>query len=139
YCPAAASTPRMITFNKRECHNNTMTITWPANGATVQSPVTMSWCSIQNATAYRIWASHNNSSTALLAKVTTTSVTVNVPAGTVKFRVEALRDDCPAILSAESTFTVPTANDCANNAAPQLGTPTPKTDSTTGRKSVVLP
>jgi hypothetical protein len=138
-CPDVTSARRTITINKRECLNETITITAPANGATVQSPVTISWTAIQNATAYRIWASQNNSATTLLAKVTTTSVTVNVPAGTVKFKIEGLRDDCPSILSAESSFTVPTANDCGSNTAPQLGTPTPKTDSSTGRKSVVLP
>ena len=56
-CPDVTSARRTITINKRECLNETMTITSPANGATVQSPVTISWSAIQNATAYRIWAS----------------------------------------------------------------------------------
>ncbi len=138
-CPDVTSAKRTLTINKRECASETITILSPANGATTASPTNISWTAVSNATLYRVWASHNGGSLALIASTASTSASVNVPAGSVKFRVEALRDDCPSLLSAESIFTVPTANDCGNNTAPQLGTPTPKQDPTTGRKSIVLP
>jgi hypothetical protein len=138
-CPDVTSAKRTLIINKRECANETITILSPANGATTSSPVNISWTAVANATLYRVWASHNGGAFVLIANTASTSASVNVPAGTVKFRVEALRDDCPSILSAESSFIVPTANDCGNNTAPQLGTPTPKQDPTTGRKSVILP
>ncbi|HEY6210746.1 MAG TPA: hypothetical protein VIW45_00610, partial [Vicinamibacterales bacterium] len=138
-CPDVESARRTLTINKRECANETLNILSPADGATVPSPANLSWNAITNATAYRVWASQNGGAVALLARTSSTSASVNLPAGSFKVKIEALRDDCPSILSAEGSFTVPAANDCANNTAPQLGSPTPKQDSATGTKSIVLP
>ncbi|HJQ41375.1 MAG TPA: hypothetical protein VKB93_29900 [Thermoanaerobaculia bacterium] len=138
-CPDVTSDKRTLIINKRECVNETITILSPANATTTSSPVTISWTAVQNATQYRIWASQNGGALALIARTTATSATVTLPAGTFLFKIEAQREDCPSILSNERGFTVPAAADCGNNTAPQLGTPTPKQDPSTGRKSMVLP
>lgn len=138
-CPDVQSAKRTLTINKRECANETINILSPAAGATTSSPVNISWTPVANATAYRVWASQNGGSIALIARTTATSASVNLPAGAFKFKIEALRDDCPSVLSPEGSFSVPTGSDCASNNAPQLGTPTPQTDPATGRKSVILP
>jgi hypothetical protein len=103
-CPANPGTP---------------TLTSPADGATnVTSPVDLKWTAVANATSYRVFASLGNASPVLLGTTSSTSLTINPPAGTVSWYAEAVfGTDCPTTVSSRSTFTVVTPTTCNNGSA----------------------
>ncbi|HKO55473.1 MAG TPA: hypothetical protein VJ276_06305 [Thermoanaerobaculia bacterium] len=111
---------------KPVCATNpgTATLTSPADGATnVTSPVDLRWSAVGNAASYRVFASLNNAFPVLLGTTTSTSLTVNPPAGTVSWYVETtFGTDCPTTVSGRSTFTVVTPTTC-NNAGATLTSP----------------
>jgi len=139
-CPDVESARRTLIIQKRECAQETLTLTAPANGAAVQSPVALTWTAIANATAYRIYGSHDGGAPVLLLRTTATTASIPLPSGSFKWKVEALRDDCPPILSNEGTFVIQAGANCSSNVPPQLQPPVLGDDlpTTTGR-SVVLP
>lgn len=139
-CPDVESARRTLTIQKRECAQETLALTAPANGATVVSPVGLAWTAIANATAYRIYGSQDGGVPVLLLRTTSTTASIPLPSGSFKWKVEALRDDCPPILSNEGTFVIQPAASCNSNTPPQLLPPVLGDDlpTTTGR-SVVLP
>lgn len=139
-CPDVESARRTLTIQKKECAQETITLTSPANGATVISPVALSWTAIANATAYRIYGSQDGGAPVLLLRTNSTSASVPLPSGSFKWKVEGIRDDCPPVFSAEGTFVIQPAANCNSNIPPEPLAPLFGDDlpTTTGR-SVVLP
>ena len=126
-CDATSAHFTFTALDNSGCPANpgTPTLTAPASGANVASPVTFQWSAVAGASSYRVWAALGGSPTAsrqILGSSTTTSLTVSVPQGSVNWLVEARFDNCPSTFSAASTFTVTTATTC-NNAAPTLLSP----------------
>ena len=106
------------------CPDQTINLTAPANGATVSSPVALSWSAIDHVVAYRVYVSIDGEAPVILTRTTTNSATVRLPAGNVVWRVEAQRgNDCPPVFSGEGRFTVQTGGNCAGNQAPVLVAP----------------
>jgi Viral BACON domain len=104
------------------CQLGPVQILTPAAGGEVDSPVTVSWNPVQNATLYRVTLKTANGAVALSSRTTNTSATLRLPAGTFNVQVEALREGCESS-SAERQFTVKQGTNCANNAAPVLVSP----------------
>jgi hypothetical protein len=97
----------------------------PANGATVTSPVTLSWNGIPGVTSYRVWAEIGDQNPAIIANTTSTSTVVHLPSGVIEWWFEALfNSSCPSSQSNHSKFTVQSATNCGSNAAPILVSPT---------------
>src|SRR6185436_9554634 len=92
------------------------------------------------ATTYRIYGSQDGGTPVLLLRTNATTASIVLPSGSFKWKVEALRDDCPPILSNEGTFVIQPAANCGSNAPPPLQPPVFGEDvPTTAGRSVVLP
>jgi hypothetical protein len=92
------------------------TLTAPAAGATVNSPVTFTWTAVAGASSYRVWAATANASTvSLLGNSSTTAFTSPLPQGTVVWYVEARFDNCPSTFSPRGSFNVASPTVCNNS------------------------
>ncbi|MGZ8710055.1 MAG: hypothetical protein ACXW28_07510, partial [Thermoanaerobaculia bacterium] len=122
--PARSSTSTFELVETKRCPEGTITLNAPAANAVVTSPVTFSWSGIAGATDYRVWASIDGAAPSVVAKSTTTSATVSIASGIVKWSVEALfASDCRSIISPASAFTVQPASTCGANQPPALVSP----------------
>ncbi len=73
----------------------------PADDASdVASPVHFAWTKSANAKSYRLFAAINGDEPALVATTTSNEISVPMPAGNVRWSVEAVFDSCPALFSA---------------------------------------
>ena len=122
-CPEIRSTVFTFQTAARNCPTGTIALHSPAAGATVSSPIQLSWSAIENAAAYRVWAWAGNGAPVNIARTTTTSAAVTLPAGTFTWYVEALIAGCTPILSPQSQFIVATAANCDANPAATLVSP----------------
>lgn len=123
-CPAVRSAAFSFTVREsKSCPTGTITLTSPANGATVTSPVLFSWTAVPVATAYRLWLSIDGTAPAQVAKVTAPSASVPLPSGSAEWYVEAIFADCPSISSPHGRFTIQRASNCASKQAPTLVSP----------------
>lgn len=121
-CNSLKSQTSRFTVAPQQCGGGTVTLVSPPNGTTTPSPVSFLWNAVPGASAYRIWFGVDNNPQSIIARVTTTTVTLPVPSGAAEWYVEALFDNCPAIVSAHSKFTVQRASSCGT-APPSLGSP----------------
>jgi uncharacterized repeat protein (TIGR01451 family) len=96
-----------ITFTTAANCANPPSLTAPANGATVSSPVTFTWTAVAGATSYTVFASVNGAATTQLGTTASTTLTTSVAGGTVVWYVVADAGSlCPPSQSQTSTFTV---------------------------------
>ncbi|HKS22366.1 MAG TPA: hypothetical protein VJZ76_06185 [Thermoanaerobaculia bacterium] len=96
-----------VTFTTTATCPTAPSLTAPANGSTVSSPVTFTWTAVNGATNYTVFASVGGAATTQLGTSATTSLTANVPNGTVTWYVVADAGTlCPPAQSQTSTFTV---------------------------------
>jgi BACON domain-containing protein len=126
-CPDQQSTTFQFlvpTDCTRSVGNLKPVITAPANGATVASPVTLSWNGVSDAVSYRVWAQLGDQNPAIVASTTSTTAVVHLPSGSIEWWVEALLSACPPVASDHSRFVVQTTATCGNNPAPALVSPT---------------
>lgn len=105
------------------CPAATITLTAPAPGATVTSPVRFAWTPVQNAVAYRIWISIDGDAPVNIARTTATEANIGLPAGAMTVYVEALREHCEPVVSERVAFTTAEAANCATRVAPALLAP----------------
>ena len=95
------------TIGSSSCGAQPPTLTAPANGAIVTSPVTFSWTAVAGATNYKVFASIGGASTQEIGSTTTTSITLPVAGGSVSWFVQAFGvANCNQLVSATRTFTV---------------------------------
>jgi hypothetical protein len=113
-----SSTSTFSVAGAHDCGSGTITLLTPASGATVQSPVALSWSAVSGATSYRVYVSVDGSSPTLLARTGQTSATVSIPNGTAEWYVEAVFDNCNPVLSAKARFVVAKASNCDAHVAP---------------------
>lgn len=106
-----------------DCPDGEITLLAPADGASQASPVLLQWTPVAGVEAYRVWASADGSAPIIVARTTEPAATVNLPAGDVEWWVDALRGDCPAIVSDEGRFLVTGGANCQNNPAPVIVSP----------------
>ncbi|HEX6639778.1 MAG TPA: hypothetical protein VF215_01630, partial [Thermoanaerobaculia bacterium] len=115
-----------VTAAPVQCTTTPPTLIAPASHATVDSPVTFSWSTVDNATAYELWID-----SALAGTTNTTTLTLPLPSGDGTWYVVArLAADCTPVVSAQRTFTVATRNTCGSHQRPQLTTPTANANAT---------
>jgi hypothetical protein len=105
------------------CPAATITLIAPAPGATATSPVRFAWSAVPNAVAYRIWISIDGQAPVNIARTTATEASIGLPAGTMSWYVEALRERCDPVVSERAAFTINEAANCAIRTAPALLAP----------------
>ncbi|HEV7485033.1 MAG TPA: hypothetical protein VGQ65_05085 [Thermoanaerobaculia bacterium] len=95
------------TIGAGSCNAQPPTLTAPANGAIITSPVTFSWTAVAGATSYKVFASIGGASTQEIGSTSTTSITLPIAGGNVSWFVQALGiANCSNLVSATRTFTV---------------------------------
>jgi len=127
-CPDVMSAKSTFTAGTQASCGAVTTLTSPADGATVSSPVTLSWSAVTGASGYRLWISVNGGSPILAARSTTaagTSQQVQLTSGADEWYVETLfSNGCDSTFSAHRHFTVGTAANCDTHKAATLTSPT---------------
>jgi len=95
------------TIGSSSCGAQPPTLTAPANGAIITSPVTFSWTAVAGATSYKVFASIGGASTQEIGSTSNTSITLPVAGGNVSWFVQALGiANCNQLVSTTRTFTV---------------------------------
>ncbi len=98
------------------CPTAQATLLKPANNTTSDTPVSFDWSDVSGATFYRLFASINGATSAILAVTRDSHYEANLPAGaSVDWYVEAAADNCTSIPSAKSHFTVSSAAICPSS------------------------
>jgi uncharacterized repeat protein (TIGR01451 family) len=114
--PGNDSAAATTTIGAATCNAQPPSLTAPANGSTISSPVTFSWTAVAGATSYKVFASIGGATTQDIGTTTGTSIIFPIAGGSVVWSVQALGvDNCNQLVSASGTFTV-----CAANTAPTL-------------------
>jgi hypothetical protein len=126
-CPDVISAKSTFTSGTQTTCGAAATLTSPADGATVTSPVTLSWSAVTGASGYRLWISVNGGSPILAARTLTASATsqqLQLPSGAVEWYVETLfSNGCDSTFSAHRRFTVSAAANCDTHKAATLTSP----------------
>jgi hypothetical protein len=126
-CPDVVSPKSTFTSGTQTTCGATATPNSPADGATVSSPVTLSWSAVTGASGYRLWLSVNGSSPILAARsltATSTSQQLQLPSGSDEWYIEALfSNGCDSTFSAHRKFTVSAAANCDTHKAATLTVP----------------
>jgi hypothetical protein len=123
-CPNVRSaTAAFIATNGAACPDASITLSAPASGSTTGSPVRFAWSAVPGATAYRVWLSIDGSAPATITRTTALEATLRLPAGQMRWYVEALREDCDSVVSPTSAFTVARGANCGTNLPPVLVSP----------------
>ncbi|HEY0144377.1 MAG TPA: hypothetical protein VGF48_26070 [Thermoanaerobaculia bacterium] len=122
-CPEVRSATGQFRTAGPECTSASLALQSPADGAQVSSPVALSWSAVPNAAAYRVWISIDGDAPVNVIRTAATSATVNLPSGTMRWYVEALRGQCDPVLSETRTFVVGAGADCTTRQAPTLAGP----------------
>lgn len=121
-CPAVASDRHFFTIapDGPRCTTERPSIVSPADTSTASSPVTFSWTAVEKAVAYRVHASVDGSDSVVLGVTTATTLTRPLPPGVVRWRVEAVLEECPSTFSTVATFTIERAANCTTGTATPL-------------------
>jgi len=126
-CPDVISAKSSFTSGTQTTCGATATLNSPADGATVSSPVTLSWSAVTGASGYRLWISVNGSSPILAARTLTatgTSQQLQLPSGADEWYVETLfSNGCDSTFSAHRRFTVSAAANCDTHKGATLTSP----------------
>ncbi|HEV7487884.1 MAG TPA: hypothetical protein VGQ65_19615 [Thermoanaerobaculia bacterium] len=126
-CPDVVSPKSTFTSGTQATCGTTATLNSPADGATITSPVTLSWSAVTGASGYRLWISVNGSSPILAARSLTASATsqqLQLPSGADEWYVETLfANGCDSTFSAHRRFTVSAAANCDTHKAATLTSP----------------
>src|SRR5207245_5602074 len=104
------------------CANSTTILISPGDNANTTAPVTLAWSAVANADDYRVFATLNGSAPTLIGRTKDTSLTKNLPPGSIAWWAETTFDSCPSTKSIRSHFVVPRAANCGPD-VPQLVTP----------------
>jgi hypothetical protein len=122
-CAPLQSSTASFTVNGSNCPAAAISLIAPANESTATSPTHFVWSAVADAVAYRVWVSTDGAAPVAVARTTSTEATVSLPAGAMRWYVEALREHCAPVVSSEALFTVARAGDCGNKLPPALLSP----------------
>ena len=126
-CADVISAKGTFTSGTQTTCGATATLSSPADGATVSSPVTLSWSAVTGASGYRLWLTVNGSSPILAARSTTatsTSQQLQLSSGSDEWYVETLfSNGCDSTFSTHRKFTVSAAANCDTHKAVTLTAP----------------
>lgn len=123
-CPDARSaTASFVAAGRNECPQSLIGLLLPAQNATTTSPVQMAWSPVPNAQFYRVWISVDGAAPVAILRTSATEAEVRLPAGSIRWYVDATRENCEAVVSPQGQFTVTEGANCANNTAPVLTSP----------------
>lgn len=113
-CATTFSERRLLTVSQGDvCNAAPPQLLAPANGASnVQAPVTFAWNAVPGAVSYRLFVAVDGSDFSFYGESDTTSMTRNVPAGTIRWLVTALFATCPEVRSSVFSFTVASGPVC---------------------------
>ncbi|MFL6247938.1 MAG: BACON domain-containing protein [Thermoanaerobaculia bacterium] len=123
-CPEVRSaTSSFIAAGRTECPQALMALLLPSQNATTTSPVHMAWSPVANAQFYRVWISIDGAAPVAILRTSASEADVRLPAGSIRWYVDAARENCEAVVSPQGQFTVSEGANCANNIAPVLTSP----------------
>ena len=133
-CPSVFSDHRHLTVSRSTtCDARKAAVpTAPINGVQVASPVTFTWTGVTGALFYRLWISVDGSAFVDVDETKLTTLTEDVPPGSVQWYVDAVTEGCPTTSSAKATFVVPQTSACTTVAPVPITPPS-------GSASVVAP
>jgi len=116
-----ASATTQVVVPAPQCNSVPASLTAPDDGATaLLNPITLTWTSVPNATAYDVQANGS-----IVATTTSTLASLNFPSGSVTWFVTArFGNGCPPLSSASRSFSVAQAVNC-NHGVAQLIAPAP--------------
>ncbi|MFZ2490215.1 MAG: hypothetical protein WA208_01900 [Thermoanaerobaculia bacterium] len=105
------------------CTNGAALLFEPRNGVVLHAAqVDFDWSAVKGAKSYKVWVTRGDDDPTSLATTTDSKATFDVPAGKIRWHVEALFDGCPSTYSARAAFV-------ATGAAPPCRTPpSPRTN-----------
>ncbi|HUP61678.1 MAG TPA: hypothetical protein VNA69_14805 [Thermoanaerobaculia bacterium] len=119
----AASATTNVLPTPVTCATTPPSLLSPADNATINSPAAFQWTAVSGATSYELWLIGGGTTT-LAASTSATSISLAVPSGTSSwFVVARLGSGCDPLVSAQQTFIVAEANNCAQHVAPQITSP----------------
>lgn len=125
-CAPAESKHFTFTIPVQEsCDHRGPLLIAPAQGATsTQSPIAFVWTAVAKATSYKVWAGVDGQEQSVIGSTSQPRLIAALPAGIVRWYVEAFFDSCPAVQSSVDSFTVVKTNTaCLTPARPQLSVP----------------
>lgn len=138
-CTTAKTSSNVFSFTvaaSAACPTTPATLVKPANNATVDTPVSFDWTDVSGATFYKVFASVNGASAAVLAVTRDSHYEDSLPAGaSVDWWVEAGAANCTSIASTHAHFNVTSAALCPS--APESATLLSPASGTTGLTSPV--
>ncbi|MBK5260644.1 MAG: putative Ig domain-containing protein, partial [Thermoanaerobaculia bacterium] len=104
------------------CDSRPPSLKAPANSATgIASPIRFEWSPVSRATSYKLWIVGSDGVPSLVATTTETGNFISLPGGVFEWYVVATFNDCPAIESARSKFSVASAPPpCQTPAKPRV-------------------
>ena len=106
-CTPVESKHASFVVPENDCDGERPILFTPADNATgLTSPVRFEWSRIPDATGYKVWAAVDDQGESVIGSTTNHQLTVDVPSGTIRWRVEVLYKLCPSLSSARSSFTV---------------------------------
>jgi hypothetical protein len=106
-CSPVESKHFRFTVPENDCDGKRPILFTPADNAVgLLSPVRFEWSRIPDAAGYKVWAAAGDQGESVIGSTTDNKLTVDVPSGTIRWRVEVLYKLCPSLSSATSSFTV---------------------------------
>lgn len=113
------------TFTKQNaCDNGVPLLLAPASGAQrIPTGVDFFWTNVAGASTYRLWSAIDDGAPALLATTTSTRAHADVPAGRIRWFVEAVIPNCGSSRSPEEWFRTAASSGCALPDAPSISAP----------------
>ena len=125
-CPPAESKHSTFSIPIQDaCDHRQPLLLAPAQGAaSLVSPVTFAWTAVAKATAYRVWAGVDGQDASVVGTTAQSRLTSSLPAGIVRWYVEATFDSCPSVHSSVDSFAVlKSPPPCSSPARPQATAP----------------
>jgi hypothetical protein len=125
-----SSTSRFTVVRVSSCDGKSVSLSAPADGSSVTSPVTLQWTNA-GATYYRVWLGIDGGTPVIVAATTDTKTVVSLPSGAAEWYVEAVFGSSTStnavacsVLSSHGKFTIARAASCNGQAAPTPTSPT---------------
>jgi len=107
-CPPLDSAHHSFSIPEPQCATSVRPLLLsPADSSTpIGSPVHFVWSKVPKAKVYKVWVAVDDAPPTVFGTPTDNKLTIDVPAGTATWFVEATFDTCPSVKSAPATFVV---------------------------------
>jgi len=122
-CDDARSATAAFT-KQNACDNGVPLLLAPAGGAQrIPTGVDFFWTNVAGVSTYRLWSAVDDGAPAVLATTSATRAHADVPAGRIRWFVEAVIPNCGSSRSPEDWFRTTASSECALPDAPSIAAP----------------